>query len=540
MKTAYKILAGALALSFLASCDYEKINTNPFEMTDEMGVRDGVAIGGAVTAMERCVFPVGTQADNTDIINAYQTAFNLSADTWCGYFGQNNRWNSGQNNAAYYLVDSWCANTYTQTYTNLLPSWKKLKTEADKLGKEDWNALGNIIKISAWSKTLESFGPIPFTHAGEPALVIPADSEREVFQAIFDELEEAVGILTPFAGGKLFSEYDAVYAGDITKWVKYANSLMLRFAMRVSYADEEMARKYASMAINSRLGLMSDISEEAKMGKGAGLQFVNNIAYLADKYNEARMGVSILCYLNGYEDPRLEAYFNEADDDRYGLRGYNGKVYVGISGGSKYGQIDYYTNGSKPNFTSETPTYWMRASEICFLRAEAALRWGGEFAAGGSAEDWYKAGIAMSFDEAGVKGDVDAYLAKGTAPCTFSFYNNFSVGTSATTAFEGSTEQKLEKIAVQKWLALYPNGHEAWTEWRRTGYPKLAPVDENRGTGYGVTMTGGIRRMIYPASFRQSAEDSDNYNKTIELLGGTDSPVTQLWWDCKTRGYENL
>lgn len=173
-------MAGVCALSLFASCNYEEINTNRFEMTDEMGARDGVALGGSITAMERCVFPVGTQADNTDIINAYQTAFNLSADTWSGYLGQNNRWNNGQNNTAYYLVDSWCASTYQQSYTNLLPSWKKVVTEAEKLNHPEWKALANIIKISAWSKTLESFGPIPYTHAGEAALVIPSSNSLNI------------------------------------------------------------------------------------------------------------------------------------------------------------------------------------------------------------------------------------------------------------------------------------------------------------------------------------------------------------------------
>ena len=65
----YKLLAGICALSLFTACDFEELNTNPFEMTDEMGIRDGVAVGGAVTAMQRAVVTVGTQADDTDAIN---------------------------------------------------------------------------------------------------------------------------------------------------------------------------------------------------------------------------------------------------------------------------------------------------------------------------------------------------------------------------------------------------------------------------------------------------------------------------------------
>ncbi len=88
---------------------------------------------------------------------------------------------------------------------------------------------------------------------------------------------------------------------------------------------------------------------------------------------------------------------------------------------------------------------------------------------------------------------------------------------------------------IQKWIALYPNGHEAWTEWRRTGYPKLNQVQTNRGQG--VTREGGIRRMVYPVSFYQSAEDRANYEEALKLLGGLDKDkaTTQLWWIVKIK-----
>lgn len=538
MRNTYRIIAGICALATLSSCNYENLNTNPYEMSEEMGARDGIAIGGAVTAMEKCVFPVGTQADDTDIINAYQTSFNLSADTWSGYFGQNNYWDNGQNNTLFFLKDAWCASTYTQSYTNLLASWKKIKMESEKLGKPEWLALGNILKISAWSKTVESFGPIPYTHAGETGLVIPSDSEKDIFTAMLSELESAVETLTPLAGSKLFAEYDAVYAGDVTKWIKYANSLMLRLAMTVSYADEQMAKDFASKAVSQKIGLISVKEEEAQMSNGAGLKFVNNINWLASNYNETRMGASIYCYLNGYEDPRLETYFTESTS-RYAIEAYNGKKYLGLSGAPKYSfYTTYFADASMPNFTSDTPTYWLRASEVCFLMSEAALRWGGEF---GDAGKWYRDGIAMSFAENGITADVDSYMSDEVAPAKHSSsLASFTVASTASTAFDGSQENKLEKIAIQKYLAMFPNGHEAWTEWRRTGYPKLTAVAVNNGAGEGVSVSGGIRRMKYPQSFRLSEADQANYSKNLELLGGEDKPTTQLWWDCKTRSYENL
>lgn len=204
-----------------------------------------------------------------------------------------------------------------------------------------------------------------------------------------------------------------------------------------------------------------------------------------------------------------------------------------------YQQNTIYTDFSKPNIAANTPTYWMRASEVYFLRAEAALRWGAEF---GDAKALYEQGVATSFDENGVSSSVDDYLASGLTPIAHNMrasYYSYSAAapTAATPEFSGGTEEKLEKIIIQKWIALYPNGHEAWTEWRRTGYPKLNQVQTNRGQG--VTREGGIRRMVYPLSFSQSADDRANYEEALNLLGGADKDkaITQLWWDCKNRIY---
>ena len=370
----YKLLAGICALSLFTACDFEELNTNPFEMTDEMGIRDGVAVGGAVMAMQRAVITVGTQADDTEAINQYQVAYNLSADSWSGFFGQNNNWYSGSNNTTYYLQDSWVAATYTNSYTTLLSSWKKIKQESEKNETPEIFALAQILKISAWHKTLESFGPIPYTHAGEPALVIPFDSEQVAFNAMFTDLTAAIEALTvrEEQGATIVADYDAVYAGDTRKWVKYANSLMLRLAMRISYADETTAQKYARQALNHPFGVMTSKSDEAQMSTGAGMVFRNNIDWLANQYNECRMGSSMFSYLLGYQDPRLSAYF-EASPSAYAVAAFDGKNYQAVPPGNANQQNTIYTDFSKPNITSNTPTYWMRASEVYFLRAETAF-----------------------------------------------------------------------------------------------------------------------------------------------------------------------
>ena len=119
MKLYNKLFIGACMASLFAACDYEAINTDPFGMTDEQGKWDGVGVGGLLTNMQQNVIPVGTLSDGTEIANQYQIGFNLSADTWSGYFGQNNGWNGTNNNTTYYLLDDWVTATYNNSYTKL-------------------------------------------------------------------------------------------------------------------------------------------------------------------------------------------------------------------------------------------------------------------------------------------------------------------------------------------------------------------------------------------------------------------------------------
>lgn len=533
MNVILKSLAVISAASVAVACNYEEINTNPYEMTEEMGKMDGISLGSYITSMERYVLPVGTQADRTDMINQYQVAYNLSADCWSGYFGQNNNWSSGYNNTTYYLIDGWVASTYSNSYTQVLPSWKKLKEESEKLGSPEVFALAQILKISCWHKTLESFGPIPYTHAGEMALVIPFDAEKDVYVAMFEDLKAAVEVLTPFAesGATIVADYDAVYAGSARQWVKYANSLMLRLAMRVRFADEALAKQWVGEALSQSIGLMTSANDAAQMSTGAGYVFVNNIQYLAEAYDECRVATSVYAYLNGYQDKRLGKYM-KTSESRWAMEAFDGSKYAPIPSGTAY-QKGTYSDFSLPNMTSATPTYWMRASEVLFLRAEAALVWP-EF---GDAAQLYKEGVEMSFVENGLSAaEADAYIETENVPCSVSIYGySQEAPTEATPQFTGTDEQKLEKIMIQKWIALYPNGQEAWTEWRRTGYPVLNKVMRNRGTGDGITDEDRIRRMIYPVSFYQSEQDKANYDDAVTKLGGEDKATTRLWWDCRKK-----
>src|SRR3712207_5451060 len=83
-----------------------------------------------ITAMEKCVVPLGTQADGTDVVNRYQTAYNLAADCWSGYFSQNNNW-GGPNNLNYFLKDGWVSSSYTEAYSTMVPLWQEVKAKTE-------------------------------------------------------------------------------------------------------------------------------------------------------------------------------------------------------------------------------------------------------------------------------------------------------------------------------------------------------------------------------------------------------------------------
>lgn len=529
----YILLFGSFVFSLLFSAcsDFEETNTNPHEMTDEQGVWDDYAIGGAFLTMQRSVTVVGTQSDATDIINQYQIAYHLSADTWAGYFGQNNNWYSGNSHMTNYLVDNWINASYRNTYTVIYPSWKKIKDKPELQDYPEYFALAQILKISAWHKTTDMFGPIPYLKAGGADLTVPYDSQKDVYQGFFDDLEKAIAVLTEKAnvGVKIIPDYDAIYAGNSTNWVKYANSLMLRLAMRVRFADAEMAKKYAEMAVNHPIGVMTVSSDEAKISQLDGLAFRNNIQYLAQDYGESRMGSSMLSYLFGYKDPRLSAYFSPSTS-QFAVKAFDGQSYQAVPTGHLDNQNDTYKSFSLPNFKQETPTYWMRASEVYFLRAEGALiGWN----MGGEAASLYEQGIAISFEENGIAADLaNSYMTSGNVPVEYvlnspSYKYSADAPTTETAEFNGSQDQKLEKIMIQKWIALFPNGQEAWSEWRRTGFPKLHKVNNDRGN----LGAAGVRRLRYPTNAYNT--DPEGIAEALILLGGDDKPSTKLWWDAK-------
>jgi Susd and RagB outer membrane lipoprotein len=175
----------------------------------------------------------------------------------------------------------------------------------------------------------------------------------------------------------------------------------------------------------------------------------------------------------------------------------------------------------------------MTAAEVYFLRAEAALR--GWNNAGGTAQSLYEKGVETSFTQWGVSAGLSTYLNDNTSKAAayedpFNAKNNAASPSALTIKWnEGATnEEKLERIITQKWLAIFPEGQEAWSEFRRTGYPRLFPVVVNNSGGL-IDTKIQIRRLPFPQN--EYNTNAAEVQSAISLLGGPDNGGTRLWWD---------
>ena len=328
---------------------------------------------------------------------------------------------------------------------------------------------------------------------------------------------------------------DKVYGGNVQKWIKFANSLKLRLALRIAYANPAKAKEMAESAVNQQFGVIESNDDNAAWHYFGSIA---NSLYTAIRYNEATSGgdthpsADIICYMNGYDDPRRAAYFEDSK--------FEGKQYVGlrrcidITKASVQAQFNNY---SRVKISASDAIQWMNAAEVAFLRAEGTAVFG--FNMGGTAEDFYNKGVRLSFEQWGVEG-ADVYLADETNkpetyvdPAGLNTYANSISSITIKWDEAATTEQKQERIITQKWIANWMLGNEAWADYRRTGYPHLIPAtDDGNKSGGVVDSNRGARRMPYPAEEYTNNSVNVNYARQ-NYLSGADNMATDLWWACK-------
>jgi len=254
--------------------------------------------------------------------------------------------------------------------------------------------------------------------------------------------------------------------------------------------------------------------------------FPHPVFTISDSWGDIRMSAEMESILTGYEDERIEVYFNPALDPSLN-EGYKGiRMGVDITDKSQYG-----SHSSIGEVVDTQTITWMTVAEGHFLQAEAALR---NWAGAGDAKIHYEAGVTASFDQHGVNG-AESYLENNTnTPEDFvdalNDANDIEYPSDVKIAYDntGSQEAQLEQIITQKWIAMFPNGQEAWSEFRRTGYPRIFPVVINNSGGT-IDTDIQIRRINFVDSEKNT--NAENVTKAVQLLSGPDNGGTRLWWD---------
>lgn len=389
-----------------------------------------------------------------------------------------------------------------------------------------------LIQVEAMDRVTDRFGPIPYTKVGTSLTSAPYDSQQSVYQTFFKQIDTAVTNLKTYvsanAGKSTLGASDYIYNGDYTEWLKFANSLRLRLAMRLSKADAATAQQQAQKALTDAGGLLTTPSDDAAIAQTGGRE--NDLHMISGDWLNTNMSAAIGSYLIGYHDPRLPIYFQPANSGAGTLAGQFVGIRAGSLIGSNQGTYSNFANlNTSQTFLYTTPQLIMTAAEVWFLRSEAALRgWSSE-----NAQTDYETGVTTSMSQWGA--NVGGYLSDATSTEAnfvdpINPANNAAALSAITIKWDNAAtpEQKLERIITQKWLAIFPDGQEAWADYRRTGYPKLFTVANNFSGGTIDSQTQ-VRRLPYPAN--EYTTNTAAVTQAVTLLGGPDNGGTRLWWD---------
>jgi hypothetical protein len=454
----------------------------------------------------------------------YQIAQNLFADLYAQYYATSATYFPSDR---YVMRFDWLTGHWNPIYTQVVPQLKTLMEKTEASSAE--HALADIMWVFAFHRLTDYYGPIPYFDAGEPARSVKYDPQDQIYDDFFKRLDAATTILKGKTAEKPYGDFDLIYKGDVNKWIKFANTLRLRLALRISKVDPARAQTEAEAAVAG--GVMTDLADDAYMVKNLQGNDHNGLGRIA-VWNEFRMSASMESVLKGYADPRMSVYFQPASatNTYEGLR--NGLNPAQLSGASddhsNVGKRWVVGGGSAWESQLTVPQNIMHAAEAFFLRAEGALN---NWSMGGTAKELYEQGISTSLRQWGITdaAAIEAYVNSTNKPVApGDLVNSPPLSDIPVVWNEGASEaQKREQIGTQKWLALFPDGLEAWAEFRRTRYPKLYPVVNSDN---GDLPPGTFIRRI-PFLDLEKQTNGTAVTAAEALLGGPDKVTTPLWWD---------
>lgn len=502
--------------------------------------------------------------------NDYQTTTNLSHDIYAGFVANNQPKHAGKS-PDYGFTDGWSSARWRYFYTlrsaeyrDLLRSYKFNDTPQKY---KNMFYITRIYYVFLALANTDTYGDMPlleYVQAKVPETNnVAYDTQEKVYDAMFRMLEQAVDSISPNDASQYKIDKDDIcYFGDAEKWLRFANSMRLRLALRISNVAPERAKNEAEAALNNKWGLMQSNADNMQtVPKHAPIEMggedsggdENGLAMCSVAYG----GESVLSkdmedfYRNlsdGGKDYIVKTGRNSSTtkqiDPRCLVCWYRGGMtastlatgedsqrndFVGCERGAqapdismdplKYSLTRTVKDGASKDlpddhwFNYSRPTVWFGYAETLFLKAEAALRgWSGADLTM-DAEAYFRAGVKASMDYYNIAvADADKYI-EGLKVLKQGVFQS------------GDREKQLEAIITQKWMAVFPNGNEGWADFRRTDYPALHN-QLNNFSGGDVPNGKMIKRLLYPYS-----ESQNKYFQTHTELQKTNTQGARLWWD---------
>ena len=477
-------------------------------------------------------------------------------------------WNT-TNYGGRHTVDN---NEMGRIWTSFYPKAIKNLTDAIHRSAEDENrkninAILRIYRVYMMSVITDIYGDAPYSEAGQGYLKEiynpKYDTQEDIYNDFFTELKDAASALNA-ANDRITG--DVIYNGDVAKWIKLANSLRLRYAMRISDVAPEKARKEFEDALASEGGVLTSGSDDAlikymdisfSFGQDSYTDYRGNALSQLLFGNDPANNPSYLCstffnQLYNTKDPRTfmiaRFYYDglmsqTSPDNRIDLtdeitgkgiamnpcqpgafsydpwpQGYDSDMMKEIAKTNPSVETTM-ARETEPklanNFLrSDNPGVVMTCAEVNLLLAEASLK---KWNTGGTVEGFYSKGVRAAMD----------FLADnyGYDRISDNDFNAYIAGNGI-----GHTEQQAKAaINTQAWILHFTNPAECWANVRRSGYPRLKSPAEY---GFGQYLTGGKDipvRLCYPTL--ESSYNKPGYDEALKRMGGKDSWNTHVWWD---------
>lgn len=534
MKKKYILICilGLLLLSAACTGNFRDYNTDLSGITDDDLLIDDNGYGIRLGIIQQGIY------FNYDYGKGknwpFQLTQNMNADMFSGYMHNAKPHNGGSHNSDYNMQDGWNSAMWTHMYSYIFPQIYQSENATRDVHPALFG-ITKILKVEVMHRVTDYYGPIIYRNFANAANHYQPDTQKEVYYEFFNDLDSAVVAITdyikeePESDG--FSRFDILLDGKYSSWIKFANSLRMRLAMRLSSIDPTKARTEFRKGLNNDYGVLETKDEIVAVSTKSG--YTNPLGELNLVWKETFMGAAMESILTGYDDPRLEVYFKPCTDEAH-----KGE-YRGIRQGTCFSH-NYYAGMSKLSVDQNTHAPLMTSAEIWFLRAEAALR-GWTIEDGEDEEECYRNGVKNSFLQYGISSVEDYLNSEKTASDFIDTYdeeNNIKARCKVSPKWnpEDDKEIKLEKIITQKWIAMFPEGCEAWAEQRRTGYPRLFPVRFNHSRNGCIDTEIMVRRLNFPGTLQ--TEDPEQYAALVEALEGEDHGGTRLWWDTGNNNLE--